>query len=66
MNILVNGEETSFDDKPELGTLIKSMSLENSRYAVEVNEALIPRSEHAGYELHEGDSVEIVQAIGGG
>jgi sulfur carrier protein len=66
MNILVNGEETRIDDQQDLAALIKGMSLEGSRYAVEVNEELIPRSEHAGHQLHEGDAVEIVQAIGGG
>lgn len=66
MNILVNGEKTRIEGKLDLDALIKGMALEGSRYAVEVNEELIPRSEHAGYLLHEGDAVEIVQAIGGG
>ncbi len=66
MNILVNGEETCIDDQLDLAALIRGMSLEGSRYAAEVNEELIPRSEHASYKLHEGDAVEIVQAIGGG
>ncbi len=66
MNILVNGERTSAEDKMTLGALIESMALEGTRYAVEVNEELIPRSQHACHQLQEGDAVEIVQAIGGG
>ncbi len=66
MNILVNGKSANVKDKMTLGALIESMALEGTRYAVEVNEALIPRSQHACHQLQEGDAVEIVQAIGGG
>ncbi|WP_457668858.1 sulfur carrier protein ThiS [Thiolapillus sp.] len=66
MNISVNGEKTRVDDNQVLAALIRGMDLEGTRFAVEVNEELIPRSQHAEYQLHEGDAVEIVQAIGGG
>ncbi|WP_293645764.1 sulfur carrier protein ThiS [Thiolapillus sp.] len=66
MNISVNGEKTRVDDNLTLAALINGMTLEGTRYAVEVNEELIPRSQHAEHLLHEGDAVEIVQAIGGG
>ncbi|WP_456415616.1 sulfur carrier protein ThiS [Thiolapillus sp.] len=66
MDILVNGEKTSIEDNMTLGALIANMALKGTRYAVEVNEELIPRSQHANHPLHEGDIVEIVQAIGGG
>ena len=36
------------------------------RLAVEVNEEVVPRSEHGEYCLRDGDRVEIVHAIGGG
>ena len=66
MNIQLNGETTPVDDSATLGDIVRRMNLEGSRYAVEVNEELVPRSEHDGYRLKEGDNVEIVQAIGGG
>ncbi|HID46432.1 MAG TPA: sulfur carrier protein ThiS [Chromatiaceae bacterium] len=66
MNVLVNGEKTRVEDNLTLASLIDGMSLEGTRYAVEVNEELVPRSRHADFTLHEGDAVEIVQAIGGG
>ncbi len=66
MNIQLNGETTPVDDSATLGDIVRRMNLEGSRYAVEVNEELVPRSEHDGYRLKEGDRVEIVQAIGGG
>ncbi len=66
MNIQLNGETTQVDDRATLGDIVRRMNLEGSRYAVEVNEELVPRSEHDSYRLKEGDNVEIVQAIGGG
>jgi len=66
MNIQLNGENTPVDEDATLGDIVRRMNLEGSRYAVEVNEELVPRSEHDGYRLKEGDNVEIVQAIGGG
>ncbi len=66
MKILVNGEEKTVPEGLRLSELIASLALEGNRYAVEVNEELIPRTEHERHLLEEQDRVEIVQAIGGG
>ena len=66
MKILVNGEEKTVPEGLRLSELIASLALEGNRYAVEVNEELIPRTEHEQHLLEEQDRVEIVQAIGGG
>jgi len=42
------------------------LAARGQRFAVEVNEELIPRSLHADRRLVEGDRVEVVHAIGGG
>lgn len=65
MNITLNGEPFKLES-PTLVALIEGMSLQGKRYAIEVNEEIIPRSEHADFALSEGDKVEVVQAIGGG
>ena len=49
-----------------LAALVASLDLGGRRMAVEINEEVIPRSEHAGLVLGEGDCVEIVHAVGGG
>ena len=66
MKIILNGEEKEVADDLDLAGLIADLQLAGSRYAVEVNETLVPRSEHAGHRLQPGDRVEVVQAIGGG
>jgi sulfur carrier protein len=66
MNIVLNGEQRGLDDALTLRALIDRLELNGKRLAVEVNEEVVPRSQHAEYRLHDGDRVEIVHAIGGG
>ena len=66
MEIFLNGEIRQVEDKLLLTALIKELSLENKRLAVEVNENIVPRSQFDRYILSAGDKVEIVRAIGGG
>ena len=66
MKIQLNGEETDIDDNATLAQLAQQQGLGETRYAIEVNEEIIPRSEHATHTLQQGDKVEIVTAIGGG
>ena len=66
MNILLNGEQRGLEDALTVLGLIEALELTGKRLAVEVNEEVIPRSQHDVFRLHEGDRVEIVQAIGGG
>ena len=66
MNISINGEPRTLDDDLNLLQLIELLGLENKRLAIEVNQEIVPRSEHASYTLKQDDQVEIVQAIGGG
>lgn len=66
MHILLNGESHEIAADATLAQLLDTLDLHNKRYAVEINEELIPRSEHGGHALQTDDRVEIVQAIGGG
>ena len=66
MQILLNGESRMVEPGTTLAALVASLELAGRRMAVEVNEEVIPRSEHAETVLGEGDRVEIVHAVGGG
>jgi sulfur carrier protein len=66
MQILLNGTAHQVADNCTLGQLLSSLDLAQKRFAVEINEELVPRSEHAARLLRADDHVEIVQAIGGG
>ncbi len=66
MQIFLNGESKQARDGTTVAALLDELALAGKRLAVEVNEDVIPRSEHAEHRLSDGDRVEIVHAIGGG
>ncbi len=67
MQLVVNGERRDVDPSPRtLADLIRALGLEGRRIALEHNGEVVPRSLHDGTELHEGDRLEIVHAVGGG
>jgi sulfur carrier protein len=66
MEVILNGEPHSIEQPGcSIETLIKNLELEG-KFAIEINQNIIPRSEYLKTEIHQGDNIEIVQAIGGG
>ena len=66
MRIIVNGQ---WQDHPEATTvagLLERLSLEPRRVAVELNQRLVRRADHAAAGLNENDKLEIVTLVGGG
>lgn len=66
MEIIVNGTEQQVEPGCTLAALISQLNLEHQRIAVEINLAIVPRSQFAEYTLSANDKVEIIHAIGGG
>ena len=66
MQIELNGQSRDSHNGLTIAALLDELELQGKRLAVEVNEDVIPRSEHATHVLCAGDRVEIVRAIGGG
>ena len=66
MQIQLNGEARTLAPDSTVAALVESLGLAGRRIAVEVNEEIVPRSEHVATRLAEGDRVEVVHAIGGG
>jgi thiamine biosynthesis protein ThiS len=66
MQILLNGETHEIPPQTTVEMLVTGLDLGDRRFAVEINEELVPRSTFASHPLREGDQVEIVTAIGGG
>jgi sulfur carrier protein len=46
--------------------LVRDLSLEGKRIAIERNGEIVPRSKHAQTVLVDGDKIEVVAAVGGG
>lgn len=66
MQIFLNGQTHECATNATVASLLEATGRGDRSVAVEVNREIVPRSRHAQHELHEGDRVEIVQAIGGG
>lgn len=66
MQVQVNGDAMELPDKATVAVLIDRLALAGKRLAVEVNEDIVPRSQHTEFTLSNGDRVEVVHAIGGG
>lgn len=66
MQVQVNGEVMELPAGATVAALVEKMALTGKRLAVEINEDIVPRSQHPVFALNDGDRVEVVHAIGGG
>ena len=65
MQVVINGKRSSLEHVRTLAELVAQLRLDG-RIAVEINAEIVPRSRFATQLLHEGDVIEVVQAVGGG
>ncbi len=66
MNITVNGKVQQVDNETSIGRLLEKLNLDPARVAVEHNLAVVARDDFEETTLAEGDTLEIVQFVGGG
>jgi sulfur carrier protein len=67
MQLNVNGSTRKFEAPVRtVADLVRELSLEGKRIAVEKNGAIVPRSRYADTPVVDGDALEIVGAVGGG
>lgn len=66
MTITVNGKPKELDAPTTVAALLESLQLDAARVAVELNHAILPRARFADQRLAGGDTLEIVQFVGGG
>lgn len=66
MKIVVNGLPRDVRDGSSVADLVRDSGLEGKPIAVEINRRVIPRREHGGTRLAEGDRIEVVHFVGGG
>ena len=67
MQLTVNGTLRTFElPVRSVADLVRELSLEGKRIAVEKNGAIVPRSRYAETSVAAGDKLEIVGAVGGG
>jgi sulfur carrier protein len=67
LSLMVNGSQfVCRETCATVADLLREMSLEGRRIAVERNGEIVPRSRHSQTALSPGDRIEVVAAVGGG
>jgi thiamine biosynthesis protein ThiS len=66
MTLTVNGKPKMLAAATTVAALLESLQLDAARVAIELNREILPRAEFAGRILADGDTLEIVQFVGGG
>ncbi len=66
ITININGAARQLPDSTSVAALIEEMGLTGKRIAMERNGEIVPRSSFATQLLAEGDTLEVVVAVGGG
>jgi len=66
MRITVNGELFDAQKSETLADLLKELGMRPERLAVEINMSIVKKADYAICLLKEGDSIEIVNFVGGG
>ena len=66
MNIFVNQKKIIISKESTIINILENLDIENKYIAVEIYEAILPKSEYDKYIIQENDKIEIINAIGGG
>ncbi|GBD35779.1 Thiazole synthase [bacterium HR36] len=66
IEIWLNGERQRVPRGQTLANLLARLDLDPRRVAVEVNQQLVPRTQHDQYVIQPGDRIEVVTLVGGG
>ena len=66
MKISLNGEPKELAQPVTLQELLDQLQIPAGRVACEVNLKIIKRAFYADTRVQDGDTIEIIQAIGGG
>lgn len=66
ITVSINGSSHRFPDSTCVAALLEEMGLTGKRIALERNGEILPRSLFASQQLEDGDTLEVVTAVGGG
>ena len=65
VEVFLNGKHKRLESN-KLSDLISISNLENKRFAIEINNEIVPKSQHDSFLITNQDKIEIVEAVGGG
>lgn len=66
MKIKINGIDQNFDKTLNVYELLVYLKYIDKKIAIEINDKLVSRSEYKFIRIQNNDSIEIIEAVGGG
>ena len=66
MNLIINGENKSFDDNFTLEQIIDKLMIKDKVMACAVNMEIVQKENWSNYTPKEDDKLELLQFVGGG
>lgn len=66
MELIINGENKSFDDNFSLQDIITALQIENKVMAAAVNMEIVKKDQWANFVPKTDDKIELLQFVGGG
>jgi sulfur carrier protein len=65
-SIILNGDSYPIDGDTPLTVLLERLKMRRGRVAVEINREIVPKVNYDATIVRAGDSVEIINFVGGG
>lgn len=66
MHVTVNGKSHEVAEGTTITQLLRTAGVPENYLAVEINDDVVPREEHAVRTIRPGDRIEVVTLVGGG
>ncbi|MCD6187693.1 MAG: sulfur carrier protein ThiS [Desulfuromusa sp.] len=66
MELIINAERHEYQEPLTVLELLQRLNLNPERVIVEINRTILSPAEHHETELKQGDTIELVQFVGGG
>jgi len=66
IKFFLNGIHKKIDDETNLNVLLKELSIESNKVAIEINGVVVSKNDYEKKIIKTNDKIEIVHFIGGG
>lgn len=66
MHVTVNGKSHEVEEGTTVIEILRTAGVPENYLAVEINDDVVPREEHAVRTICQGDRIEVVTLVGGG
>ena len=66
MNLTVNGQRKNFSAPLNVAQLLSQLELNPEQIVVELNRDILTADKYIDIQLNDGDTLEIIQFVGGG